>query len=124
MKIISWNVNGLRAIFKKGLEEYILKLLDDNESRFIIIHLTIFEKLCKTKDKKGIADQLNYFEKKITKKMEKTIILISGRGTPSNLPENCFYLHYSVVQNYIVYNRSKYSLVKALFSLRKLNISK
>lgn len=106
---------------KIQLESYIISLLKDHKISFLIIHLTIFELLCDTKDCDGISKKLEFFKSKIRGANEKSIILTSGRGTPSNLPLNCYFLHFSILQNYLIYNRSKFSLVKALYSVRKLN---
>jgi len=105
--------------YKDCLEAYLKQLLSDDCTRFIVIHMTIFEMLCSCKTKEGIEEKLTEYKECIQSNKEKSIILTSGRGTPSNLPSNCYFVHFSILQNYLVYNRSKFSLVKALYAVRK-----
>jgi len=111
------------ADYKHLLEDYLISLLQDDNTRFIIIHHTIFESICVNKNKDGIEKKLSELQHKIPGNKEKSIILTSGRGTPSNLPESCYFLHFSILQDYIIYNRSKFSLVKALYSIRKRKLT-
>lgn len=104
---------------KLVLEDYIISLLKNDSTRFIVIHLTLFELICSCKSREGITAKLRELKSYIKNDMEKSIVLTSGRGTPSNLPSNCYFMHFSILQNYVIYNRSKFSLVKALYSVRK-----
>ncbi len=106
--------------FKEFLEAYIEKKLRDDSTDFIVIHITLFEYLCKNKEREGIEEKLAAFEKIISEK-KKSIVLISGRGMPANLPGNCFYMHFSTIQNYLIFNMSKFHLNKVLYSLRRRN---
>ncbi len=102
---------------KKVINKWIFEFLSKIDTRFLIIHLGIIEKITGT-DKNAISNWLKKYEQQI-KSQDKSIIVISGRGTPSNLPENCLFLPYSMVDRYVFEFRSKYHLCKVLFSARR-----
>jgi hypothetical protein len=83
-----------------------------------LLHMTLLEKICENTEKATVQNKLTMLEKMITDG-EKSIILVSGRGRPSNLPDHCYYLHYSILQNYLLFNRSKFLLARVLYSIRK-----
>lgn len=101
---------------KKRLEEYLKQLISNKEYPFVIVHLTLFEMLCSDKTAIGIEQKIKTL---LANNTSTKLILTSGRGTPSNLPKACYFLHFSVLQNHLIYNRSKFSLVKTLYSVRR-----
>ena len=108
----------------------ILKIFEvNNDAFFYVIHLGIIEKLIASNNRKKGATKFNkdtqikiFIEEFICKnKIEyNKIIIISGRGTPHNLPEDTRYLNYSIISQYMIDMRFKYLLSEALFSSRKI----
>lgn len=75
MKIISWNVNGIRAIIKKGFFEAIKKMspdilclqetkAQDNEVRDALLPLKNYNIYCNSADKKGYSGTVMLFKTK------------------------------------------------------------
>ncbi len=81
---------------------------------YILIHQGIIEKLLGSTDVGKIENFVRDFEKQKAK-----LIIISGRGKPSNLPNDVFYLPFSLVNQYVVSYRSKIYLYKLLISARR-----
>jgi len=92
---------------------------------FLVIHLGVLEIMCKTGEqidneikRKKISDCLNEFH---VAQPECRIVVISGRGRPDTLPADTLFLHYSLISQYVIENRSKFHLVQLLYSSRKQN---
>jgi len=98
-----------------NLKEYLKENLNVD---FIILHLGIIEKIIDKKSKETV-------EQKILELLDqneesyKKIVLTSGRGTPSTIPDNCRYLPLSAVQHCVETTFDKFLLVKALYNSRK-----
>lgn len=103
------------------------------EACFFVVHLGIIEKLIESHNKKEeikkkynkdrdieIADFLNDLIFVPNKISYNRLIIISGRGTPHNLPPNTRYLNYSIISQYMIDLRFKYLLSEAVFSSRKI----
>jgi hypothetical protein len=119
-------VNLLKVVKEKNEEE--AKALERHlkervkESDYLIIHFTLLEILFSTTDKKIIGEKLSKFilENEMEKE-NKALVLISGRGRPSNLPDGHFFANYTTIADCVSKNRSKFRLITILKSLRKLN---
>jgi hypothetical protein len=83
------------------------------KSDFLVVHLGLIEKTVGT-DKEDIGRQVSHWEK-----MFSNVVIISGRGKPSNLPDETRFLHYSLVARYLFEERSKFHLCKVLRSARR-----
>lgn len=100
---------------------------------FLVIHLGIIEKLISSyKDysyNKEKPNEIESFIKEVLCKVNNNdiieydkIIVISGRGKPHNLPKNIRFLNYSVVAQYLIDRRCKYTFAEVVHSARKLII--
>lgn len=81
---------------------------------YVLVHQGIIEKLLGSTDIEKIETFVRSFEGEKAK-----LIIISGRGKPSNLPKDVFYLPFSLVNQYIISYRSKIYLYKLLISARR-----
>lgn len=100
-----------------NLKEYLNK---QNKTDFIILHLGIIEKLIEDKSKETVEQKIKELLNQ-NEELYKKIILTSGRGTPSTIPDNCRYLPLSAVQHCVETTFDKFLLVKALYNSRKTN---
>jgi len=101
----------------------IIGLIQDKNFHYVILHLTILEKLACTNDKKmlgnyiatnnGLNEQNNFVSN------NRALVLVSGRGEPPNLPENSYYLNYTTLYDCLIYLMSKPHLVQILSTIRK-----
>ena len=108
MKIISWNVNGIRAVYKKGLPEWIAKELPDilclQETKAAfdqfpkeLTELPDFEIFHSSAIKKGYSGVATFSREKIldTKKSEKEVYDDEGRVLIHELEHfflvNCYF---------------------------------
>ena len=88
--------------------------------RCLVIHLGIIERIYGTKE-----DEIKNWIKKVENKHDlkrdcrRSIVVTSGRGTPSNLPDETRFLNYSLVARYLFEKRSKYHIWKLLSSARR-----
>ncbi|NRB62772.1 MAG: hypothetical protein HRU40_07060 [Saprospiraceae bacterium] len=82
---------------------------------YIVIHQGIIEKSIRSTEVEEITKFVSEFNKKAK------LIIISGRGKPSNLPKDIFYLPFSLVNQYVITYRSKIYLSKLLQSARRYN---
>lgn len=98
---------------ENNLEEKIIEHLKTDN--YVILHFTLFEKLA---TKNNVEDIEKYY--KTFEKYKGILVLCSGRGRPSNLFNNCYYIHLSTIQHAIIRIRSKYAIVKLLKSLREI----
>lgn len=126
--------------FKKSYEKIIaylsgcIKVKDDrnftkSKADFLLIHLGIIEKLIKSSNfnggKKEKDDIKAFIGQKIyggkeTNLIDTQLIIISGRGKPSNLPDNILFLNYSIVSQYCFDNRLKLLLSNLIYSSKPL----
>ncbi|MCI0603402.1 hypothetical protein L0156_10355 [bacterium] len=111
-----FNLNKLRYDDgdKKAMETW---LFLRKNVHFLVIHLGVIEKLLRTT---SIADIDSFLRKHEEENPQRSVIVISGRGRPSNLPDRALFLHYSPVARYLMEERSKYHLTKLLFSAREI----
>lgn len=113
------NINLYKENFSEQEQEqvnnWIKQKLLHSKIDFVVIHLGIIEKMIGTDHK----DLKKYIEDHILAHDNRPeIIIISGRGVPHDLPPNVSFLHYSNLAKYILEDRSKFHLVKLLFSAR------
>lgn len=109
-------------IVQENLLDSIDKAYKLDDYHYIVIHMTIIEKNFRKTDKKAlsshITEEMNRYKGKVT------LVITSGRGRPSNLPDDSFFIPYSTIQNYCLYSRSKAGLVKSLHSIRRKKYEK
>ncbi len=125
--------------YKQNLKEWLSKLERDKLARrsnslcfsnidFLVIHLGVLEKLLVAKDPnsnkdkdeiKRLVDELFGLEESRSYKL----IITSGRGKPSNLPDDISYLNFSIISQYCLNQKLKFLLINALVSARKLSES-
>lgn len=87
------------------------------DSDFLVVHLGVLEEL--NKNKRGEISEEYILEESRNRGVE--VIVTSGRGRPPLAVECGFrFLHYSQVANPVLEERSKYHLVRALSSARRL----
>ena len=108
MKIISWNVNGIRAVYKKGLPEWIAKELPDilclqetkasfDQFPIELTNLPNYQILHSSAVKKGYSGVSTFSREKIldTKKFEKEVYDCEGRVLIHELEDfflvNCYF---------------------------------
>jgi hypothetical protein len=92
--------------------------------KYVLLHHTIFE-IISSQLNNGSKSYpcLNQLYKKIYSEfnlIDKQLVVISGLGLPSNLPENCYFLNLVTVQNLLLVMKSKYHLVQTLQALRPI----
>lgn len=104
-----------------SIKKKIKKLIDSKVYHYVILHLTILEKLAADQKKDILADYItnDLKEEENFIKLNRALILVSGRGEPPNLPINCYYLNYTTLYDSLVYLGSKPHLIQALSSIRK-----
>jgi exodeoxyribonuclease-3 len=108
MKIISWNVNGIRAVYKKGLPEWIAKELPDilclqetkasfDQFPIELTNLPNYQIFHSSAIKKGYSGVSTFSREKIldTKKFEKEVYDCEGRVLIHELEDfflvNCYF---------------------------------
>lgn len=87
---------------------------------FIILHLGIIEKLIDDKSKEIVEQKIKELLNQ-NEELYKKVVLTSGRGTPTTIPDNCRYLPLSAVQHCVETTFDKFLLVKALYNSRRTN---
>jgi len=85
---------------------------------FLVIHIGIIEKLAGT-DQNSIARWLADTQRIIGGHV--TIVVVSGRGNPSNLPPGTRFVAYSNVARYVLEDHCKFQLVNILEQARNLD---
>lgn len=90
---------------------------EKKEKNYIIIHQGIIEKTMRRTSVVEINKFITQFYQDENTSAE--LIIISGRGKPSNLPEDVFYLPFSLVNQYVITYRSKIYLYQLLKSARR-----
>ncbi len=108
---------GINCLNIGQTNEYIDQIVKDKEIDYLIIHLGILEKLSGS----TIKDELKqWIQERITStETQLRIIITSGRGLPSNLPENILYVPITMIFQYTITYPSKIALTKLLKSVRK-----
>lgn len=106
--------------FEMDLKDYLSQF--ENKFDFIVIHLGIVEK-CLNKDK-GDSDSIKKWVSDHLQKSSKNerldrVVMISDRGTPTNVPISCRFLHYSNV-SYSLINENKYVFHQTLLNSRSV----
>ena len=115
----------LKSDIIEFIQESLVKIRQKSKSDkciFIIIHASIVESLCNSDRKKIIHFLEKDLEKHLKKYLEnenKTfkIIVTSGRGKTVDISENIPFIPYSELARYVVEQRSKFHLVKTLYSI-------
>mgnify|MGYP000169787875 CR=1 FL=1 len=92
---------------------------EKQKNDYIIVHQGIIEKTVGGTDIEKIEAFIESFYKGGETNAE--LVIISGRGKPSNLPENVFYLPFSLVNQYVITYRSKIYLYQLLKLARRHN---
>jgi len=95
-------------------------LISQEKVDFIILHLGIIEKLIEDKSKEMVEQKIKELLNQ-NEELYKKIVLTSGRGTPTTIPDNCRYLPLSAVQHCVETTFDKFLLIKALYNSRKTN---
>jgi len=107
-----------RQFDDSDLEMLRLELVDlCSNSDFLVIHLGVIEKIVRTTNEDQIRDWIGDWKSKFPKQH---LVVTSGRGKPSNLPDNTRFLHYSLISRYVLDERSKYYLAKVLCASRRM----
>jgi len=88
----------------------------DPPTKYVLVHLTLIEKLQHSTNTIEIQKWIEKFNNKFE---TRKLIIISGRGTPSNLPNGVLFLPYSIISRYILEDRSKFHIAKLLYSARR-----
>lgn len=87
---------------------------------YIVMHQGIIEKTLGTTDVEIIKNFIvDFYTPENGNGVKAELIIISGRGKPSNLPKDVFYLPFSLVNQYVITYRSKIYLYKLLKSARR-----
>lgn len=107
-----------------GLIEYDLKSWITSISKnldYLVLHLGILEKILSLNQLPAtyinIENLINSLIQGIEHKPK--VVIISGRGKPSNIPKNMLFLNYSVISQYCIDTKFKYLLVNALSNARR-----
>jgi hypothetical protein len=117
-KTINLNSNSFRGGIATQITDWIK--IQKYNCDYIIIHQGIIEKTIGSTDVKMIEAFINnFYTSEIKNKIKAELIIISGRGKPSNLPKGIFYLPYSLINQYINTYLSKIYLYKLLKSARR-----
>lgn len=106
---------------EKSKQKFIDHLIARIEfSEYIIVHFTLLEVFIGKTGKDEIEKWLKEFiiNNKLNER-KKALVLISGRGKPSNLPKGFYFANYTMIADCVGRNRSKLRLVTILKSLRK-----
>ena len=96
---------------KKAMEAWIEEQLKESGVCFILLHLGIIERMHGSEPehvRQFYDDWTARWGDKAT-----LIITLSGRGQPSTLPENSYFIPYDCVEEYLLRNRSKLNLDKS-----------
>jgi predicted Rossmann-fold nucleotide-binding protein len=105
-----------RTSLKAYLEQEIKK--DCKLKPFVLIHLGIIEKLTENKSSASISEQIKLIKPESLS--DDSVVLISERGTPTNVEKQYRFMHYSNVAKNLVEEQSKLSLIDAVFASRCL----
>lgn len=110
------DVNLIDELYDKTeLKRWLKAQLQAHKTDFLVIHFGIIEKLFGT----GKAAVKLFIEKEVKSLDDRVeVVITSGRGKPNNISEQALFLHFSNVSKYLLNHRSKFHLVKELFSAR------
>ncbi|WP_435623169.1 hypothetical protein [Flagellimonas sp.] len=93
---------------------------------FIVVHLGVLEKILMSekhifkKSKESILRKVNEIKDEFK---NVKIVVTSGRGQPSNLPDNIPFVSYSMLSQYLIENRFKLYLSELLYASKPLSYS-
>ncbi len=99
------NVDRLETIIKSFMKDY----------HYVVLHFSILEKMAEMKNVK-LSDYYNDLVNKVQVEYH-YLILTSGKGTPSTLPEGAYFISFSSVER-AVNSLSKIELIQHLNALR------
>lgn len=107
---------------KKQLREkfitHLISQIEDND--YLIVHFTLLEIYIGKTGKDDIEKWLlKFISDHRLNERNKALVLISGRGKPSNLPKGFYFANYTMIADCVGKFRSKLRLVTILKSLRK-----
>ncbi len=117
------NAESVMAQFKEFFKPSNGQTSLADKCRYIFIHISLMEKMIVegSKDNKGkIREKLMEIVR--TQEIYDKIILISGRGTPDNVPDDCRYYPLSALQNAVETNFDKFLIVQAAYNARRLKL--
>lgn len=106
-----------------NIVKYIQKEINEKPYDFLILHFGIMEKVVQKSgyenSKKGFKEFLGEL-RNLSLNNNFKIILTSGRGTPSDLPDDEYFCNFSSISYYLTdnYGRSKAHLINLLKNLR------
>ncbi len=117
------SLSGFLENPSKEKADEIVELILDKTYDYVLVHLTILEKLAGKKEKKELENFIND-KKKLNepenfKAYNRALVLVSGRGEPPNLPMNSYYLNYTTLYDCLIYLMSKPHLIQILNTLRR-----
>lgn len=115
------NANSFHVNIKKSTVANEIKSWLENQRDkldYILIHMGIIEKIQQSTESDDIKAFLEDYSRGGGTR-EAVLIVISGRGKPSNLPNGIFYLPFSLVNQYTITYRSKHYLYKLLKAARR-----
>ena len=114
---INLNKNNFNESEDSSVKKKVNRWIKENKKKldYIVIHQGVIEKTVGSTDVKVIKE----FVDEYNNNAKATLIIISGRGKPSNLPQDIFYLPFSLVNQYVIPYRSKVYLYKLLQSARR-----
>lgn len=103
----------------ENIKKYIADVLRENEIDFFILHFGILEKIVTNTTKEGFKKFLSECRKTQIENPTK-IVLTSGRGIPSDLPDDEYFCNFSSIDYYLsdTNGRSKAHLVQLLKNQR------
>ena len=117
---------GINNVDIKSAYKFINDKLYIEDVEYLVVHLGIIEKLAGSTDKEVINDWIckhkdrygNDWLSPENKTKQFKIVVISGRGLPSNLPIGVLYVPISLIYQYTISYPSKTMLTKLLKSIR------
>jgi len=103
---------------KSPKENEIEKYIDQKKPHIIAIHAGILDKMGKK-----TSEEVKQWVKKVSQNNRDSIlkiIIISGRGRPTNVPDTIPFLSITPIEHYTIYNRSKFHLVEEILAARRI----
>lgn len=113
------NGNLPARTIREALEEWLRKLFSGEPAHwpaYLLVHLGIIEKMLDdpANRREEVKSWIQKWENEHTK-----VIVVSGRGRATNLPEGTLYLPFTLLNQYLVTYRSKLYLYRLIKSIRK-----
>lgn len=96
-----------------------IKSYYENGCRYVVLHHSIFERLCL--DIKGSKDSAvieEFYHELHQPALGRFLVLVSGLGIPTNLPIESYYCSLSSLEKVVKERPNKYLLVQFLYALR------